>query len=306
MVANISRVESAVIDGRARTPRYIQRQLFALHDALSRSLPDIARSIASDGAVGTAEAWAEIAKTMEVVKLEYANVNPAQCIESEYSLARGKENAQRRLPYGCAFIIPARHTPFYSIIQPVCASIATGNCVVVEIAPSASAVARLLATIMAAVLETDTFAVVDQLPAIPSSLRGQVVVVDGSGKTARDIGRGAAIYLETPHSRTVAVVDRSSNVRAAAKDLVRSRMCFGGTSPYAPSLVLVNEFVLDDFCRAATESLTSLLHSTGSTQGGKPRRGGALDSSVQKAVDQQEAEMIVSTAAGSIVVLRSR
>lgn len=42
-------------------------------------------------------------------------------------------------------------------------------------------------------------------------------------------------------------MDRTADLASAAEQLVAARFAFGGTSPYAPDLVLVNEFVKKDF-----------------------------------------------------------
>jgi len=44
-------------------------------------------------------------------------------------------------------------------------------------------------------------------------------------------------------SRVIAVVDRTADLTKAAAALVTARLGFGGNSPYAPDVVLVNEYV---------------------------------------------------------------
>jgi hypothetical protein len=43
------------------------------------------------------------------------------------------------------------------------------------------------------------------------------------------------------------VVDRTADLALAAEHLVAARFAFGGTSPYAPDLILVNEYIKKDF-----------------------------------------------------------
>lgn len=45
----------------------------------------------------------------------------------------------------------------------------------------------------------------------------------------------------------IAIVDRSADLVSAAKSLVNARFAFGGTSPYAPDIILVNEFIMQEF-----------------------------------------------------------
>lgn len=52
------------------------------------------------------------------------------------------------------------------------------------------------------------------------------------------------------NSLVAAVVDRTANLEEAARALTTARMSFGGKSPYAPDVILVNEFVKRDFLQA--------------------------------------------------------
>lgn len=61
--------------------------------------------------------------------------------------------------------------------------------------------------------------------------------------------------------RTVAVVDRTANLDKAAKDLVMARFSFGGKSPYAPDIVLVNDFMMGKFLHAVVQHSVE-YHST--------------------------------------------
>jgi acyl-CoA reductase-like NAD-dependent aldehyde dehydrogenase len=62
-------------------------------------------------------------------------------------------------------------------------------------------------------------------------------------------------------SRVVAVVDRTADFSQAAKHLIRARFSFKGESPYAPDVVLVNEFCMKDFCNAALQEASRWLSS---------------------------------------------
>lgn len=54
----------------------------------------------------------------------------------------------------------------------------------------------------------------------------------------------------------MAIVDRSADIEAAAKAITTARFSFGGYSPYAPDLVLVNEFIKKDFFEACSRYAT--------------------------------------------------
>jgi len=52
--------------------------------------------------------------------------------------------------------------------------------------------------------------------------------------------------LVSPGSKVIAIVDRTADLALAAEQLVTARFAFGGSSPYAPDVVLVNEFAKKD------------------------------------------------------------
>jgi acyl-CoA reductase-like NAD-dependent aldehyde dehydrogenase len=62
----------------------------------------------------------------------------------------------------------------------------------------------------------------------------------------------AAQLVSSLEARTIAIVDRTADIEAAAKAIVMARFSFQGMSPYAPDLVIVNEFVHKDFFEACT------------------------------------------------------
>lgn len=60
---------------------------------------------------------------------------------------------------------------------------------------------------------------------------------------------------------SVAIVERSADLKLAAKCILDARIFSNGTSPYAPDLVIVNEWIMDDF-RADCSSYIKSLEGT--------------------------------------------
>lgn len=80
-------------------------------------------------------------------------------------------------------------------------------------------------------------------------------------------------------ARVVAVVERDANIEEAAKALVTARSSFRGRSPYAPDVVLVNEWVKKEFLNAAVQHSIQYLteedgwaHENGHVLGNAPIR----------------------------------
>jgi acyl-CoA reductase-like NAD-dependent aldehyde dehydrogenase len=90
-------------------------------------------------------------------------------------------------------------------------------------------------------------------------------------------------------SRTLAIIDRTADIDAAAKAIVTARFSFQGTSPYAPDLVIVNEFVKKVFFEAATKYATEIF---AARKVGKGPVGAArmLNDETRKAIKDSEAK----------------
>lgn len=58
----------------------------------------------------------------------------------------------------------------------------------------------------------------------------------------------------------VVIVDRTADVTSAAKIVAMSTVLFGGNGPYAPSCILVNEFVEEDFSRLFEQYASAIEH----------------------------------------------
>lgn len=98
-------------------------------------------------------------------------------------------------------------------------------------------------------------------------LRGAVVVDQGGGEGGRGLARRELV--SAARARVVAVVDRTADVEAAARAIVRARFGFAGRSPYAPDLVLVNEYVKKDFFEACTRFATGVFAARGGSGEGE-------------------------------------
>ena len=68
--------------------------------------------------------------------------------------------------------------------------------------------------------------------------------------------------LSQPNSRTLAVVDRTANIGLAAREIAIAHLPPYNTSPYAPDLVIVNDFVVEEFVNACLEYADSIVSSS--------------------------------------------
>lgn len=126
-------IESAAVDGRARTPRFIQRQLANLHKAITTNAKIIQDAIIADTNIRSREAQLEIHLTVRVVKDLYDNFSVEEALSKEYRIAKGEDLRDRNDAFGIIYLRPQSHNLVYSIISPLANAIAAGNCVVIEV-----------------------------------------------------------------------------------------------------------------------------------------------------------------------------
>lgn len=108
-------------------------------------------------------------------------------------------------------------------------------------------------------------------------------------------------------ARVVAVVDRTANLEEVAKAIVTARFSFGGKSPYAPDVVLVNEFAKKAFMTAVVkESIDFLTTENGSVGKGDSRRKQEGRKLLDEVRDSDLARIVTSGANGAILDVEKR
>jgi len=118
--------------------------------------------------------------------------------------------------------------------------------VTIQLENNLRTVSTLLRQILPAALDQDTFAIAST-PIKDRNFLNSIIVVDQN--TGERWPKASQISASS-QQRTVAVVDRTADLKLAARELVFARFSFGGTSPYGPDIVLVNEFVKQSFLEA--------------------------------------------------------
>lgn len=106
-------------------------------------------------------------------------------------------------------------------------------------------------------------------------------------------------------AKVVAVVDRTASISEAASACGMSRVSFNGRSVYAPDIVLVNEFVAEEFLLHIIQAVTSPLLKRSNTASSKVQP----DSHTQTMKDLEGNEayrVVMSGTNGSVVELKDR
>lgn len=138
---------------------------------------------------------------------------------------------------------------------------------------------RVLRDTLKTALHPDTFAIASS-PIRDTAILNSAIHID---QNSSDNSPKANQLASPSRSRAFAVVDRTSDIKTAARELVAARFAFGGSSPYAPDLVLVNEFVKQDFLQAVvdeTRNLTSAARIYGDAKS-KPSSASRVSSALE-------------------------
>ncbi|KAF1984848.1 ALDH-like protein [Aulographum hederae CBS 113979] len=264
MPSPIPRLFAAATDGRLSNPRIQDQQLRRLHASLVDNTRAIEEAISKDTGHTAAEVAIEIALTLRCVGAQIAAIDGDKELEDEYRVAHGR-NAEDRVETkrGVAYVEPAKHTVLYSVVAAMSAAVGAACCVVVLLENTTQELPRLLRKLLTESMDADIFAVISAAPASEELDKMMQVL---QSRSVREPGFHQVV--SPTESRVITIVDRSADVEVAAQALVNARFAFGGSSPYAPDLVLVNEFVKTDFLRAATRKATYIA----AGRSGKMRR----------------------------------
>ncbi|CAJ2507695.1 Uu.00g088810.m01.CDS01 [Anthostomella pinea] len=248
----IDRLQMAVVDGRTENVRYRQDQLQSLHEALRTDASTICSALTQDTKGSAAEVESEYYLAMDAVRHFYESLDFDQALKDEYSVTQARDYASRRLGVGMVVIRPTSHTRLYSIVSPLAAAICAGNCVVLELQDTLLQVDSVLGEVLPSALDVNTFCLSKTIT--DASILDSAVLVDQTSSAASK--SLTTQLLSSSAARTVAIVDRTADIQAAAKAITTARFTFGGTSPYAPDLVLVNEYVKIAFFEACSKYAT--------------------------------------------------
>ncbi|PPJ57777.1 hypothetical protein CBER1_00250 [Cercospora berteroae] len=241
MAPAFPRVQAAAIDGRYENVFHRQVQLERLCKAVSDNVEEIKKAIASDSGSSPAEVAVEYHETLSAVKRDYATLDHKAALEQEYLIANGQ---MRRIGGSQLELLP------------LSAALAAGNVVILLLENKLRAVPSLLRKLLSEALDADGFAIAskpvqsDELP--KSAMRVLQSGIEGSPRANQLTSAARAPVL--------AVVDRTANVQHAAQEIVAARSSFCGSSPYAPDVVLVNEFAKKDFLQAVISAAIEIGH----------------------------------------------
>lgn len=108
--------------------------------------------------------------------------------------------------------------------------------------------------------------------------------------------------------QVLALVDRSADIVSAARSVVQARILFQGGSPYAPDIILVNEFAVKEFIDAAKIALLGSFREgkNRNTSGPRPLSGKGSSQPSEEEIRSCGASIIFRSHLGTIVLVENR
>lgn len=162
---------------------------------------------------------------------------------------------RRPEPYGVALIMAPWNYPLLLTLEPAVGAIAAGNCFVLKPSAYAPATSAIVAKLIAESFEPQHVSVVEGGRAENQALLDQkfdYIFFTGGKTVAHEVLAKAAIHL-TPVSlelggKSPVIVDRTANLKLAAKRLAFGKFLNAGQTCVAPDYALVHESVKDKLC----------------------------------------------------------
>ncbi|CAH0040538.1 unnamed protein product [Clonostachys solani] len=246
MAAELRDIRSAAIDGRMHNPFFQKEQLKRLHDILSKNITEIQDQIARDHRYTQAEASVEYWLALRCIAEAYKSIDPKQHLQAEYAIAKSKDASDAREPVGIVVVEPAQHTFFYSLISALVPALVHGNCIIVQTEKTLLESPKFIMSLVGSALDDHVFKVV----------YSQLTDDEIASRHTRIVQK-----LDV-NPRVIAIIERDADLQLAAKAVASARFSLRGKSPFAPDLVLVNEWVKKDFLSALAQHTSAFISDT--------------------------------------------
>ncbi|RYP90178.1 hypothetical protein DL770_003714 [Monosporascus sp. CRB-9-2] len=295
------KLQDTLADGRLANVFFRRDQLRRLQESLLQHKDALLDGIVKDSGNSLSEAFAELYMTLSAVKLYHDELDPQEQLAAEYRIAKGRDAADAREGIGIVLLVPQKHTFVYSVLVPLAAAIAAGNCVVIVLEQTLLSLPPIISDILRDSLDRDVY---ETVQARPKDVEANCIQVIQTGDTDAEAAR---MLLSPSMSLVIAIVDRTADLEEAARTLVDARMKFGGRSTYAPDVILVNEFVKQDFLNAAVRhSIIYMTEENGSLFDKQNRLSGGESKIGSGRTDQSSIRTITSGANSSILDIADR
>ena len=171
-------------------------------------------------------------------------------------------------PYGVVLIMSPWNYPFFLTMSPLIGAISAGNCAVVKTSRSSSHTSEIIHTIINNTFSSNYIRVLDTQADYSEilSCRYDYIFFTGSERVGRIVMRHASENL-TPVTlelggKSPCIIDRSANLKLAAKRIAFGKILNAGQTCVAPDYVVVPSHMKDRFISYLQEYFHQFLDST--------------------------------------------
>lgn len=177
-----------------------------------------------------------------------------------------------------------------------------------QITAGQKSVSELLQTLLKSALDHSVIEFVSSRASDEDLSPNHIRLFQEKSQNERQPASSKTLFPLSSTTRTVAIVDRTADLTNAAEAIAKARFAYGGNSPYAPDVVLVNEYAKSQFLRAlmqATMDQLSLRMSVDAKS--SPSRNSQQTASLIAAeIEGKRATSISSIGEGSLVDVNNR
>ena len=246
-------------------------QLDRLSRMLSENRNAFSEAVGSDFKTALSEKVFEVAALIGLVERTKANLKawmaPVEVAVPVFLRETGHKAVVYREPYGVSLIMGPFNGPLLLLMRPAITALAAGNTCILKVS-EAPATATLLLDLVPKYFEPGALTALaasrDQAAAL-LRLPFDFIFFTGSARVGRIVMRAAAENL-TPvllelGGQNPAVVDKSANLRDAAKKISWGATAWGGQWCTSPGYAYVHESVAEEFVAECKRAITELYGS---------------------------------------------
>jgi aldehyde dehydrogenase (NAD+) len=256
-----------------------RRQLEQLALLLRRESEALTDAMAADLGKPETEAWltdvAAVRRDVEGVIRHFETWAAPRPVHVPWTLRPGRAEVVPE-PLGTVLVIGPWNYPVRCLVLPLAFAIAAGNTVALKPSELAPATSATLARLLPVYLGEQPISVAEGGPDVAEELlrqRWDHIFFTGSGRVGKLVMAAASRHA-TPVTlelggKNPAIVDRSANIRVAARRIAWGKFLNAGQTCVAPDYVLVHASVADQF-------LSELVRQIGRIYGPDPRTSNDL------------------------------
>lgn len=255
--------------GKTRELAFRKRALSMLRDAIKDYEPGILEALKKDLNKSSLEAYmSEVG--MVLSELEYLLRNlerfaRAKRVPTPLAQFPAVSYVQPE-PYGLTLIMAPWNYPFMLCMDPLIDAVAAGNCVVLKPSAYAPAVSGILREMLSSIFPDKYICVVEGGRRENEELlnhKFDYIFFTGSAQVGRLVLEKAARHI-TPVTlelggKSPCIVDKTADLKAAAKRIAFGKLLNGGQTCVAPDYVLVQEEVKERLVKLLCKEMTRMV-----------------------------------------------